>query len=267
MATYTIGSTNPSGASNGVGTGVSNNSLWLTKRTLAGAAAGATWTALRAWISGGSSGSTRVWLLIYDDLSNSPNHYVGGSMITVANGAAAAEYTVTLPGTAAATNGVYWVGFWIEFGATGPVPWYAGSGGTMAYGNPGFSATTPTDPYNETATNGVNDIRVAADASTPAVAPVADFTGTPTSGTASLSVAFTDSSTNSPTSWAWTFGDGATSSSQNPSHSYTTSGVYTVTLVATNSAGSEHEDPHRLHHRRRNHQLRQRWRDRDLVND
>jgi uncharacterized membrane protein len=71
-----------------------------------------------------------------------------------------------------------------------------------------------------------------------AVTPVADFTGTPTSGTASLSVAFTDTSTNTPTSWAWDFGDGSTSTSQNPSHSYTSSGVYTVSLTATNTAGS-----------------------------
>jgi PKD repeat protein len=71
------------------------------------------------------------------------------------------------------------------------------------------------------------------------IAPVADFTGTPTSGTASLSVAFTDTSTNTPTSWAWTFGDGGTSTSQNPTHSYTSSGVYTVTLVATNASGSD----------------------------
>jgi len=71
-----------------------------------------------------------------------------------------------------------------------------------------------------------------------AVTPVADFTGTPTSGTAPLSVTFTDSSTNTPTSWAWDFGDGGTSTSQNPTHSYTTPGTYTVVLVATNAAGS-----------------------------
>lgn len=73
---------------------------------------------------------------------------------------------------------------------------------------------------------------------TSAVVPVANFTGTPLTGTAPLSVAFTDTSTNVPTSWAWTFGDGGTSTSQNPSHSYTTPGVYTVTLIATNGAGS-----------------------------
>jgi PKD repeat protein len=70
--------------------------------------------------------------------------------------------------------------------------------------------------------------------------PVANFTGNPTSGTAPLTVAFTDTSTNGPTSWSWNFGDGSTSTSQNPSHSYSV-GTYTVSLRATNSAGYDDE--------------------------
>ena len=68
--------------------------------------------------------------------------------------------------------------------------------------------------------------------------PSVDFYGSPTSGTVSLSVAFTDSSTNSPTSWYWYFGDGGTSTSQNPTHPYTTAGTYTVSLTAKNAKGS-----------------------------
>lgn len=71
--------------------------------------------------------------------------------------------------------------------------------------------------------------------------PVAEFSGTPTSGEASLEVTFTDASTNTPTSWAWDFGDEATSTSQNPTHTYTTAGTYTVTLTATNAGGSDDE--------------------------
>ena len=52
--------------------------------------------------------------------------------------------------------------------------------------------------------------------------PVANFSGTPTSGAKPLSVTFTDSSTNSPTAWCWNFGDSSTSTVQNPSHSYAT---------------------------------------------
>ena len=65
---------------------------------------------------------------------------------------------------------------------------------------------------------------------------VADFSATPTSGTASLVVNFTDLSTGSGiTSWSWDFGDGNTSSAQNPQHTYTTAGTYTVSLTAFNS--------------------------------
>lgn len=73
------------------------------------------------------------------------------------------------------------------------------------------------------------------------VAPTADFSGTPTSGAATLDVDFTDLSTGTPTSWLWDFGDGDTSTSQNPSHSYTFIGVYTVALTATNDQGSDTE--------------------------
>jgi PKD repeat protein len=72
-------------------------------------------------------------------------------------------------------------------------------------------------------------------------APVADFSGSPTAGTAPLTVAFSDRSTGSPTSWSWTFGDGGTATGQNPSHTYSTPGTYTVTLTATNTAGSDTE--------------------------
>ena len=73
------------------------------------------------------------------------------------------------------------------------------------------------------------------------VAPVANFSGTPTSGGAPLTVNFTDLSTNSPTAWSWTFGDGGTSTVKNPSHTYTATGTFTVSLTATNASGSDNE--------------------------
>ena len=71
------------------------------------------------------------------------------------------------------------------------------------------------------------------------VAPTASFTASPASGTAPLTVHFTDTSSGSPTQWSWDFGDGATSTAQDPSHTYNTPGSYTVTLKASNGAGSD----------------------------
>lgn len=59
----------------------------------------------------------------------------------------------------------------------------------------------------------------------------AAFSVSPTSGTVPLTVSFTDSSTGSPTAYYWTFGDGSTSTTRNPTHTYTTSGTYTAKLI------------------------------------
>lgn len=74
----------------------------------------------------------------------------------------------------------------------------------------------------------------------PGVLPTAAFSGTPLSGEAPLTVAFTDASEDT-TSWAWNFGDGGTSTEQHPTHVYATPGLYTVSLVATNDMGSDTE--------------------------
>lgn len=67
--------------------------------------------------------------------------------------------------------------------------------------------------------------------------PVAQFTAAPTSSCDTpLTVQFTDGSTNA-TSWNWEFGDGNTSNAQNPSHTYTNAGLYTVTLFVGSANG------------------------------
>jgi PKD repeat protein len=56
---------------------------------------------------------------------------------------------------------------------------------------------------------------------------------------AGLVVTFNDTSTGSPTSWLWDFGDNTpTSSQQNPVHTYSAAGTYVVTLTARNSIGN-----------------------------
>jgi len=68
--------------------------------------------------------------------------------------------------------------------------------------------------------------------------PIALFTQDNYLGRAPLAVQFTDRSLNEPTSWYWQFGDGGTSTEQNPSHIYTRSGIYIVQMQVTNDAGS-----------------------------
>ena len=71
--------------------------------------------------------------------------------------------------------------------------------------------------------------------------PVADFTGTPTSGVSPLNVQFTDTSTGDPTSWNWSFGDGEYSDEQNPSHAFIIADSYDVSLTVENENGTSTE--------------------------
>jgi PKD repeat protein len=69
---------------------------------------------------------------------------------------------------------------------------------------------------------------------------VAAFTGTPTSGTAPLTVTFTDQ-TGGAISWVWSFGDGTTSTLQNPVHTYTAPGTYPVSLAVSDGSHYDSE--------------------------
>ena len=71
--------------------------------------------------------------------------------------------------------------------------------------------------------------------------PVADFSANVTSGNEPLEVLFKDKSTGAIDSWLWDFGDGDISTDQNPSHTYTDTGNFTVTLTVTGPGGSNSE--------------------------
>jgi PKD repeat protein len=70
-------------------------------------------------------------------------------------------------------------------------------------------------------------------------APSAAFAASPPGGPAPLEVAFADLSSGVPTEWLWDFGDGSTSPEEHPIHVYSAPGSYPVSLVATNSQGSD----------------------------
>jgi PKD repeat protein len=70
--------------------------------------------------------------------------------------------------------------------------------------------------------------------------PVADFYAIPTSGLIPLDVQFFDNSSGRPSSWYWMFGaQQGTSTEQNPEHTYSTKGAYTVRLQACNFCGCD----------------------------
>lgn len=66
----------------------------------------------------------------------------------------------------------------------------------------------------------------------------ANFSANPPTGCAPMVVQFTDISTGSPTSWSWDFGNGNTSTLQNPSATFTTTGQFTIKLTVSNGSSS-----------------------------
>ena len=100
---------------------------------------------------------------------------------------------------------------------------------------------TVTNAAGSSTVNKLNCITV-----TPSHAPVANFFSPQAeqmseygrSISINETVSFIDNSTESPTSWLWDFGNGGTSTAQNPEHAYTAMGGYTVNLTVANSIGS-----------------------------
>ncbi|MGI6374891.1 MAG: PKD domain-containing protein [Anaerolineae bacterium] len=77
--------------------------------------------------------------------------------------------------------------------------------------------------------------------------PTAAFTASPMTGDVPLEVTFTDTSTKGDediVSWAWDFDDGGTSTSQNPTHTFTDAGTYSVELTVTDEGGCEDSVTH-----------------------
>jgi PKD repeat protein/Zn-dependent protease len=70
--------------------------------------------------------------------------------------------------------------------------------------------------------------------------PVPDFSASPSQGNIPLAVAFTGLTNDTVSSWRWDFGDGSFADGQNPTHTYTKPGIYTVSLSAANEFGTGH---------------------------
>lgn len=99
------------------------------------------------------------------------------------------------------------------------------------------TAQDATIPFGNSV-NGLIDAQAAlADIVSAPAGPVASFTASALSGTMPLSVSFSNTSTNA-TSYAWSFGDGTSSTDSSPSHTFSTLGSFNVTLVASDGSNS-----------------------------
>lgn len=164
----------------------------------------------------------------------------GSSMSTASSSAttpiAAFTYAPTTPGTAQPVS-------FTDTSTGGPTAWSwnFGDGGTSAVQNPSHTyAAAGAFAVTLTASNAAGSSSVSHNVtvSVTITAPVASFTYSPVAPVNGQAVTFTDDSTNNPTAWSWNFGDGGTSAAQNPSHTYSSAGTFTVTLTASNATGS-----------------------------
>jgi len=112
--------------------------------------------------------------------------------------------------------------------------WDFGDGGNSTATDPSHSYTaagtysvtlTATDPVGCSASATQSNYITVVDS------VVADFSASTTNACVNQAVQFSDQSNPAPASWLWNFGDGNTSTIQNPSHTYTTPGTYTVRLI------------------------------------
>jgi PKD repeat protein len=147
--------------------------------------------------------------------------------------------------TAIPTSGLYPMTVHFTDASAGNVTtydWNFGDGSHSALQSPAHTYTYPgtfTVSLTVTGPGGSNTKTMTGLINTNVATPTADFSASPTSGLGPLHVSFTDQSTGNLTgiTYAWTFGDGATATTQNPDHIYTTNGQYTVTLAIHTANG------------------------------
>ena len=188
--------------------------------------AGSYWINQYATNAYGTANGTPILITVYG---------FANSQFSVFNTAGNAPYTTYLYDTSTNTTG-----------GTNSWSWMFGDGNTSTSQNVFHTWNmTGTFSVNHSFSNGLSTswknqsaYIVVGTPTPPVVAPVASFYGGPQIISPPQNVFFTDVSSNTPTSWNWSFGDGVFGITQNPTHLYTGSGFYTVSLTATNTAGS-----------------------------
>jgi PKD repeat protein len=190
-------------------------------------------------VSGLVEGATYHFVTTDYDASHAESGYSNDVSATVPVSAPVASFT------ASTTSGIAPLALNFLNSSTGSITsynWAFGDGTTGTAPSPShiysaagvytvsLTATGPGGSNTQTRTNYITVTNLSA--------PVAKFTGSPTSGVIPLTVAFTSSSTGTITGYAWNFGDGTTSTDQAPSHVYSAAGAYTVSLTVTGPGGS-----------------------------
>lgn len=116
--------------------------------------------------------------------------------------------------------------------------WDFGDGGTSTLPNPTYTYTTQgtyTVRLIITTSTGCTDTLIVPNAIRVGSKPIADFSAAPIPVCGTQPVYFTNLTTPASDEWLWNFGDGGTSTLQNPTHSYSDTGYFTIQLIATNN--------------------------------
>src|SRR5688572_5770406 len=126
--------------------------------------------------------------------------------------------------------------------STGAVSYYwdLGNGNTSTLINPVNVYTTPgtyTVSLIASDANGVNDTLVSTNLIVVADKPVADFSATDSTGCPGVNQITFQNYSPPGSTYLWDFGDGTVSNQSNPTHSYSQSGLFSVSLVVTNTLG------------------------------
>ncbi|MBC7695306.1 MAG: gliding motility-associated C-terminal domain-containing protein [Burkholderiales bacterium] len=150
-----------------------------------------------------------------------PNANAGAAVVMPCN-----ISVTTLLGTSTATDAV-------SYSWSGP-----NTGSVISGTNSATPTVTDTGVYTLTVTNLVTGCTATSTVNVSTDNVTADFTADPMIGEIPLNVNFTNSSTGA-NSYSWTFGNGLTSGSTNPSTVYNNTGTYTVMLVASSNFCSD----------------------------
>lgn len=180
-----------------------------------------------------SNGSYRVKLTA----SNASGSSLGEKTVTVGGGVPVANFTYG-PSNPAAGQSVSFT----DTSTNNPTSWLwnFGDGATSTLKNPTHAfASGGAYRVKLTSANASGSSLGEKTVTVSGGIPNAAFTWSPTNPSRGQSVHFTDLSTNSPTSWTWTFGDGGSSTSRNPNHTFSNAGSYRVKLTARNANGSD----------------------------